>query len=75
MSGSFRNSCDDYPAHPRSARAVTVRRYPHSGEGEDFLTRRPVFFYEKGCNLGTESQKIAPKVGNEQSLRGLQTGR
>ena len=30
-----------------SARAVTGRRYPHSGEGEDFLTGQPVFFFTK----------------------------
>ena len=29
-----------------SARAVTGRRCPHSGEGEDFLTRQLGFFYE-----------------------------
>ena len=40
-----------------SARAVIGRRCPH----------------ENGCNSGTESQKIVPQVGNERSLRGLQT--
>ena len=29
-----------------SVRAVTARRCPHSGEGEDFLNRQPGFFYE-----------------------------
>ena len=58
-----------------SARAVTGRRCPHSGEGEDFLTGQPGFFYENCCNSRTESRKIDPKVGNERSLRGLQTGR
>ena len=58
-----------------SPRAVTGRRWPHSGKGEDFLTGQPGFFYENGCNSGTESRKIDPKVGNEQALRGLQTGR
>ena len=52
----------------------TGRRWPHSGKGEDFLTGQPGFFYENGCNSGTESRKIDPKVGNEQALRGLQTG-
>ena len=47
-----------------SARAVTGRRRPHSGEGEDFLTGRPDFFYENCCNSGMESQNIDPKVGN-----------
>ena len=32
------------------------------------------FYYEKGHNSGTKSRKIAPKVRNERSLRGLQTG-
>ena len=36
---------------------------------------QPGFFYENGCSSGTESRKMAPKVGNEQSLRGLQKGR
>ena len=58
-----------------SARAVTGRQCPHSGEGEDFLTRWPSFFYENGHNSGTKSRKIDIKVGNEPSLRGLQTGR
>ena len=47
-----------------SARAVTGRRCPHSGEGEDFLTGQLNFFYENCCNSGTESRKIDPKVGN-----------
>ena len=58
-----------------SARAVTGRRCPHSGEGEDFLSRQPDYFYGNSCNSGTESRKIAPKVENERSFRGLQTGR
>ena len=33
--------------HAESARAVTGRRCPHSGQGEDFLTRQPVFFLQK----------------------------
>ena len=47
-----------------SARAVTGRRFLHSGEGENFLSRQPDFFYENCCNSGTESRKIDPKVGN-----------
>ena len=50
--------------HAESARAVTGRRCPHSGEGEDFLTGQLIFFYENSCNSGTESRKINPKVGN-----------
>ena len=46
-----------------SARAVTGRRCPHSGKGEDFLTGQ-LNFYGNCCNSGTESRKIVPKVGN-----------
>ena len=51
-----------------SARAVTGRWCPHSGEWEDFLTGQPGFFYENGCNSGTKSQKILTKVRNERPL-------
>ena len=34
-----------------SARAVTGRRCPHSGEGEDFLTHQPGFFFTKNDPL------------------------
>ena len=46
------------------ARAVTGRLCPHSGVGEDFLARRPVFFYENDSSSGTKSQKIDLKVRN-----------
>ena len=76
---------EDYPARARKARAqkacalrglgllladgaLTV------GRGKTFWRVNWFFFYGNGCNLGTESRKIGPKVGNEQSLRGLQTG-
>ena len=67
----------EYLSSPRamSARAVTGRQLPYSGEGEDFLTGQPDFFYENCCNSVTESRKIDPKVGNERPLRGLQMGR
>ena len=65
---------DNYPARAGSAqalglragsaRAVTSRRCPHSGRGEDFLSRQPDFFYGNSCNSGTESRKIVSKVGN-----------
>ena len=71
-SNSLRESSTGLRAE--SARAVTGRRCPHSGEGEDFLTHRVFSFYENGCNSGTESRKMAPKVEYERSLRGLQTG-
>ena len=57
-----------------SARAVTGRRCPHSGKGEDFLTGQLNFFYGNCCNSGTESRKIVPKVGNYPSCRGLKMG-
>ena len=44
-----------------------------SGVGEDFLPRRPFFFYENGRNSETKSRKINPKVENEPSLWGLLT--
>ena len=44
-----------------SARAVTGRRCPNSGKGEDFLTGQPDFFAETAV---TESRKIVSKVGN-----------
>ena len=52
--------------HPKglgaeSARAVTGRRCPLSGEGEDFLTRRPSFFYEYSHNSGSKSRKLLPR--------------
>ena len=42
-------------------RAIIGRQCPHSGEGEDFLTRRPVFLYKNGHNSGTKSQKLPPR--------------
>ena len=41
------NKAKCYPARAESARAVTGRRCPHSGVGEDFLVRRPFFFLPK----------------------------
>ena len=49
------------PAHQalraESASAITGRRYPHSGVGEDFLVRRPVFFLRKRPFLRNEKSK------------------
>ena len=52
-----------YPA-PRaeSSRAVTGRRCPHSGVGEDFLERRPGSPHENGRNSGTKSRRLDPLV-------------
>ena len=40
-----------------SARAVTGRRCPHSGEGEDFLRRQPGFFLRKQLELRNGKSK------------------
>ena len=48
--------------HAQNTRAVTGRRCPHCGVGEDFLARRPFFFYENGRNLETKTRKIDAKV-------------
>ena len=45
-----------------SARAVTGRRCPHSGVGEDFLERRPGSPHENGRNSGTKSRRLDPLV-------------
>ena len=46
-----------------SAWAVTGRQGPHSGVGEDFLARRPGFYFcENGRYSETKSRKIDPKV-------------
>ena len=69
----------NHPARARSAWACALRvlgllladRAPTVLEREDFLTRRPSFFYKNGHNSETKSRKIDPKVGNEPSLQGL----
>ena len=49
---------------------------PHSGMGEDFLVGLPFFFFYGNIrDSETKSKKIDPKVRNEPSLQGLQTGR
>ena len=46
-----------------SARAVTGRQCPHSGRGEDFLSRQPDFFTETAVTLELKV-KMVSKVGN-----------
>ena len=46
-----------------SARAATGRQCPHSGEGGDFLTRRPVFFYTKTAITREQKVKNCPQGG------------
>ena len=44
-----------------SARAVTGRRYPHSGEEEDFLTRQLNFFTETAVTPERKVEKSFPR--------------
>ena len=44
-----------------SARAVTGRRCPHSGEGEDFLTGQLIFFTETAVNPEWKVEKSIPR--------------
>ena len=44
-----------------SARAVTGRRCPHSGEGKTFWRVNWFFFYENSCNSEMESCKWLPR--------------
>ena len=44
-----------------SARAVTGRRCPHSGRGEDFLSRQPDFFTETAVTPDRKVEKSFPR--------------
>ena len=55
----FRSAC--ISEEPR-ARAVTGRRCPHSGKGEDFLTRQPDFFTETAVTLERKVEKSFPRL-------------
>ena len=44
-----------------SARAVTGRQCPHSGEGEDFLTGQPDFFTETAVTPERKVEKSFPR--------------
>ena len=44
-----------------SARAVTGRRCPHSGRGEDFLSRQPDFFTETAVTSERKVEKSFPR--------------
>ena len=44
-----------------SARAVTGRRCPHSGKGEDFLTGQPDFFTETAVTPERKVEKSFPR--------------
>ena len=47
--------------HAESARAVTGRRCPHSGEGEDFLTGQLNFFTETAVTPEQKVEKSFPR--------------
>ena len=47
--------------HAESARAVTGRRCPHSGRGEDFLSRQPDFFTETAVTPDRKVEKSFPR--------------
>ena len=47
--------------HAKSARAVTGRRCPHSGEGEDFLTRQRGFSLQKQLTREQNVKKWLPR--------------
>ena len=44
-----------------SARDVTGRRCPHSGRGEDFLSRQPDFFTETALTPERKVEKWFPR--------------
>ena len=44
-----------------SARAVTGKRCPHSGRGEDFLSRQPDFFTETAVTPERKVEKSFPR--------------
>ena len=46
----------------QSTRAVTGRRCPHSGKGEDFLTGQPDFFTETAVTSERKVEKLFPKT-------------
>ena len=54
---------EKYLSSPRaeSARAVTGRRWPHSGRGEDFLSRQPDFFTETAVTSERKVEKSFPR--------------
>ena len=66
----------DYPARALRALGLLLADGDLTvGRGKTFWrANRFFFFYENSRNSGTESRKMVPKVGNERSLWGLQTG-
>ena len=62
------------PCAKRAGPGCYWQTVPPQWGGVRLFDRSTGFFYENCCNSGTESLKIVPKVGNERSLQGLQTG-
>ena len=54
-----------------SARAVTGRRCPHSGEGENFLTGQLIFFTETAVTLEQKVEKSFPRLEINRHAEGL----
>ena len=64
------------PAHAlRPLGLLLADGVPTVGWGKTFWCIGRFFFYENGRNSETKSRKINLMMGNEPSLRGLQTGR
>ena len=53
-----------------SARAVTGRRCPHSGKGEDFLTGKPDFFTETAVTPERKVEKSFPRCEIDRHAKG-----
>ena len=49
------------PVRAENARAVTGRQCPHSGRGEDFLSRQPDFFTERAVTPERKVEKSFPR--------------
>ena len=56
LNGELR--CMSRCIYPESARAVSGRRCPHSGKGEDFLTGQLNFFTETAVTLERKVDKL-----------------
>ena len=65
------NKAKCYPARAESARAVTGRRCPHSGVGEDFLALRLCFFTKTAVTRKRNVEKLIPRLIPEGYKRAL----
>ena len=55
------NKAKCYPARAESARAVTGRRCPYSGEGEDFLMGQLNLFTKTAVTPERKVKKLIPR--------------